>query len=74
MMVLRLWLQIRYVKGIDLSPGEIEEAKQRLQQVQRKYGVCPTSSDKLMGILSNACNGDSTLTIIACEYIACIVL
>ena len=32
-------LQIRYVKGIDLSPGEIEEAKQRLQQVQRKYGA-----------------------------------
>ena len=34
--------QIRYVKGIDLSPGEIEEAKERLKQVKKKYGARPT--------------------------------
>ena len=33
--------QIGYVKGIDLSPGEIAEAQTRYQQVLRKYGAHP---------------------------------
>jgi len=31
--------QIGYVKGIDLSPGEIAEAQTRYQQVLKKYGA-----------------------------------
>ncbi len=35
----RLASQIGYVKGIDLSPGEIAEAQTRYQQVLKKYGA-----------------------------------
>ncbi len=34
--------QVGYVKGIDLSPGEIAEAKVRYQQVLKKYGAPAT--------------------------------
>ena len=34
-----LYAQVGYVKGIDLSPGEIAEAKVRYQQVLQKYGA-----------------------------------
>ena len=37
--IMRLASQVGYVKGIDLSPGEIAEAQTRYQQVLRKYGA-----------------------------------
>jgi hypothetical protein len=39
--------QIRYVKGIDLSPGEIEEARRRYEEARSKRkGVAPPPPKK----------------------------